>query len=77
MTLEALSSHLSEGLHEANVRSMLKIATSLVRGTDSPLPYYVLASFFGDLDSLWADQPVEASQVEVAERDLAPEMFGA
>jgi hypothetical protein len=72
MTLDDLRSQLESGLHEANVRALLKIANKLVKEAESPLPFYVLASVFGDLDSLWADQPVESSQIEAAEKDIAP-----
>jgi hypothetical protein len=72
VTITDLKSQLDQGMHEASVRTMLKNARALAKEPTAPVSFYVLASIFGELDTLWADQPVETAQVEVAECDLRP-----
>lgn len=70
--LDELRTHLEEGLHIENLQAMLAIAKRLAQGASEPLPYYLLASVFGDLDSLWAGLAVPTHQHERADQELVP-----
>lgn len=51
---------------------MLEIAKQLAEGAEKPLPYYLLASVFGDLDSMWSGLALSVDRYEPAERELVP-----